>query len=170
MRQYRRLARIVVSVVVGFAPIVVLFGCGAPAREGSGKARSSGEASGLPFRDFSPSQNAAFAWNLATRNGDARPSSVAMVDTSRVAALALISPKRRVFEGSAPANGSVRVFVMHGSFFYSGPKPPGASTPKGTWLTVSIDEATGKELDYALTSVRPELARLGVVKRLATPP
>lgn len=115
--------------------------------------------------NLSPAQNAALARRLASGMGDRHPEEIATVDSTRGDALKVISPEEQVVGGVAP-NAAVRVFAIHGRFIERGPRPPHTGPPTGTWLTVSVDLATGNVLDLSLTDERPDLTPLRRITRL----
>jgi hypothetical protein len=101
--------------------------------------------------------------------GDTHPEEISTVDSTRGEALKVISSEEQVIGGVAPTN-PVRVFAIRGKFTARGPRPPGSgAAPTGSWLTVSVDVATGGVLDLSLTDERPNLASLGDVTRLPPP-
>jgi hypothetical protein len=151
-----RLAANGLMVAVG---MILLVSCGS-----SGTAKDARVVT-VPFRVYSPAANAAFAVELAAGMWDRHPTEVTMINTTRASALSVIGHGGKVM-GGVPPGTPVRVFALHGEFVSSGPRPPRTRAPTGTWLTESVDIATGSVLDLSLDDRRPDLASLGKVTRL----
>jgi hypothetical protein len=117
---------------------------------------------------FSPANDRAFALRIGSQMGDAHPTDISTVSSTRGRALSVISPGEAV--GGVPGNVAVHVIAIHGQFTDDAASPPsGQGAPKGTWLTVSTDASTGEVLDLTLTNHRPALQRLGKVNELSSP-
>jgi hypothetical protein len=56
-------------------------------------------------------------------------------------------------------DASVYLVGMEGDFVWSGPRPPGQSSPTGKYLLVVIDARTGKPLDISISPVPVDLSR-----------
>jgi hypothetical protein len=117
---------------------------------------------------FSPANDRGFALRIGSQMGDAHPTGISTVSSTRGRALSVMSPGETV--AGVPGSVAVHVIAMHGQFIDDAASPPsGQGAPKGTWLTVSIDASTGEVLDLSLTNQRPALTRLGKVNELSTP-
>lgn len=104
---------------------------------------------------------------IATHMGDRHPGEIEVATATRAVALHTLFPGE-VITGGGPPDLPVRIFAMHGRFVDHGPIPPGEREPRGTWLIVVVDTATGAMLDLSLGDTRPDLRPLGPVRYLST--
>ena len=156
MRSRRAALRISAGCLAIAAAIGLYFLLGSSGSAVAPKAQSGALRSKRPVSDTQ------LAVRLSARMGDPNPSEIVVVSTTREKAQHAISPGEEVI-GGAPPDTPVRIFAMHGEFTDPGPIPPGARPPRGTWLTVSVDAATGRTEELSLGDRRPELATLGAI-------
>lgn len=105
-------------------------------------------------------QPPAFVGELAARlaaiNGDARPASASWVQTTRQTAVSANS------QDTVDSNQTVYYVVLHGNFVDKNAYlPVGASPPRGTVLTFTVDVQTQSVLDTSLSDNEPDMARVG---------
>jgi hypothetical protein len=111
-----------------------------------------------------------FALGFARANGDAHPSSIEAVATTRGAALTVATPGDFVTQGDSAT--PVYLVVMQGNFTDYGSSPPaGAALPTGNYLSAVIDQTTFEVLDYGLSEKPPPVSpsTLGPVTTLRSP-
>lgn len=89
---------------------------------------------------------------LARQSGDAQPTSINAVATTRAQALRAATPGDTV-----PGSVSQRVYlvVMTGEFKVDAPTPPGASLPTGRYLAVTVSRSTFQVMDLGLSNHAP---------------
>ena len=98
-------------------------------------------------------------------DGWADPTRVASVRSSYGRAISVLSHGRQ--SGEEDAAVPVEVITMHGHFTArNGNPPPGIGIPRGLWLTVIMNLATGEPMETLLTDRRPELGVLGRVREI----
>lgn len=157
------IACVVITGLLVVAGATLLVSCGSSGTTNVERTNS------VPFRIYSPAANAAFATKLAAEMQDRDPTEVTMINATRGSALQVIGHGGKLM-GGVPSDTPVRVFSIHGNFISNGPRPPRTRAPSGTWLTESVDIATGSVLDLFLDNERPNLASLGKVTRLVPSP
>lgn len=103
---------------------------------------------------------------LARNSGDANPTSLRAVSTTRAKALRAATPGDMV-PGSA--SQPAYLVVMTGKFtLTSAPVPPGAHLPTGRYLAVTVNPATFRVMDLGLSNHTPPvpLRSYGLVSNL----
>jgi hypothetical protein len=69
--------------------------------------------------------------------------------------------------GEEDADMAVEVITMHGHFVdRTAAPPPGRPTPRGLWLTVILDAASGEPMETVIADHPPPLGVLGRVRRI----
>lgn len=180
LRQARRLTTAVLAPAVLAGSVAVLAaGCAAPTPAVSvvsaGVSRSPA-ASPVPTSTGSPVPASAvprldaIARSAAKTDGDAAPSQVTAVLTTRAKALTSATPGDLV-----PGSASVRVFLltMRGQFTATdASRPSGAAAPTGRYLSLVVNAATFQVTDFGLSPKLPPVspASLGPVTYLAVGP
>jgi hypothetical protein len=107
----------------------------------------------------------AISMSVAAQNGDANPTSVDSVQTTRSTAYQLVWPGAGTVSDSTP----VYATTMVGTFSANNALlPPGAPTPTGTILTTVVNAQTGAMMDMNLSNRRPDLAQAGTVVAMQT--
>jgi hypothetical protein len=103
------------------------------------------------------------ALQRATQMGDAAPTAVSYVASTRLAAVKAVSGAILTAETDRP----VYVIEEDGDFVDSMAfQPPGTPAPTGTHLTLVVDATTLEVLDMGLTTTAPPLSKLGAVSPL----
>lgn len=98
--------------------------------------------------------------------GETAPTDMVTVKTTFAAAVGTLANGDGV---SGAGQQPVHVISMRGRFVvYS--RPPGAPTPSGGYLTITVDDATGRVLGVTIARSAPALTALGTVESVATPP
>jgi hypothetical protein len=99
---------------------------------------------------------------FASQNaGTTAPKSIHVYSASEAKAMAVAQPHTTV-QGEQPSATQTYVEVMHGEFTLgAAPVPPGADPPKGRYLTVVDNAATGRVLSVTLSDSSPNLSGLG---------
>jgi hypothetical protein len=101
----------------------------------------------------------------AKLSGDAKPTSITAVTTTRAKALEVATPGDTI-----PGSTGQTVFlvVMKGSFTLNAPVPSGAHEPTGHYLAVTFDTNTFQIVDVGLSDKAPpgSLRSLGPVSNL----
>jgi hypothetical protein len=93
---------------------------------------------------------------LAEQNGDANPTGISYVKTTRQQATSLVGTDQ------VDTDQDAYLVQLHGNFVgHAAKTPPGGAKPTGTVLTASVDAATGELLDWSLTDSAAELNKLG---------
>jgi hypothetical protein len=136
------------------AAMVVALGLSAIITFSQGPARSSDHVAAGPSL---PAQTArrltSAAMKIARIDGDPRPDSVQVVQTTRGQALTVATPGDFLSRGN---RRPVYLVVMHGKFRARDlPAPPGARAPTGSYLSVTLDRHTLRLLDFGLSRHRP---------------
>lgn len=104
------------------------------------------------------------ALGAATSDGDPNPTNVVLVPTLRSQA--------ELIDAGTPTNSDQAVYfvVMHGTFTAAGvPAPPGAAAPTGTVITLTIDAATNRVLDFGIEDSPPNVDRMGIPEPITLP-
>jgi hypothetical protein len=149
------------------ACLLILAGVATQLLQGSSGSSASHkpESQRTPKQAHTLASDARLARRLSLGMGDRTPGEISTVKTTREKALRVISPEEEVI-GGAPSDTPVQLFALHGKFTDPRSAPPGAASPTGRWLTVSVDLATGQILDLSLTDERPNLSTLGSIKHI----
>lgn len=110
---------------------------------------------------LSSSQVFAIAQRFAAANGDASPSSMQMVHTTRGEANDVIEPGAGM---GFDRDHDVYAIAATGYFTaYQAAVPPGRPLPTGTVLTLVIDVFSGQVLDWGVQDASPSLKAAGAV-------
>jgi hypothetical protein len=98
------------------------------------------------------------ARQLATTNGEPHPTGAMAVRTTDGTASALGGSGT----GRRGASAPVDLVVMRGRFVgYGAKRPAGSPPPRGSVMTVTVDERTGTIAAYSIGQTAPDLASLG---------
>jgi len=168
--------RVLAPAVLAGAVIALAAACAPPAPAAS---LASAGVSGSPAGSPAPAPKgspvpasaiprlAAIAASAAKANGDATPSQVTAVLTTRAKALTSATPGDFV-----PGSAGVRVFLltMRGHFIATGvSRPPGSKAPTGRYLSLVVNAVTFQMTDFGLSPKPPPVspASLGPVTYLA---
>ncbi len=167
------LARAVLApAVLAGAVAALAAGCTAPPSAAASAASASVPGSPIPASTGSPvpasavPRLAAIARSVAKEDGDAAPSQVTAVLTTRAKALTSATPGDLV-----PGSASIRAFLltMRGHFTATDATgPPGSKAPTGRYLSLVVNAATFQVTDFGLSPKPPPVspASLGPVTYL----
>lgn len=114
---------------------------------------------------LTPEQLRSIAYAVATENGDASPSNIQALETTRGTAVSLTAPGSEISGGDA--GDDVFAITATGQFAaLFGNRPPDAPPPTGNALSIVVDAYTGEVLDYGISDLVPPLDSIGTVEPL----
>jgi len=108
-----------------------------------------------------PSWLVSLVRQVAANNGDAHPTNAQAVLTTRQRAVTLDSASR------VDSDQPTYYVVLRGQFADTHARTPDGRTIYGTVLTLTVDSATHRILDFGLSDRVPAVAQLGPVSDLA---
>jgi hypothetical protein len=112
--------------------------------------------------DITVSQLDQIATSLAAGHGDASPTAITYVATTRQAANQVAGGEQ------VDSNPPSYLIAEQGNFVDQAAVPPGssASPPSGSVLTIVVDQQSGQVLDIGIGNQQPQLSSLGPVATL----